>query len=994
MRVGQCDKILGRSPSGKKRGNAGDCTAGRRTVLFLMNEIRPTALLDERVLALHLRPYQEEALRLLQERHRAGNRRFHVVAPPGSGKTLIGIAFLQQLRLRTVVLSPNSAIQAQWVDKYGRSTTDIVDTMKTIWGNDVSHLISHDPESDAPVLSLTYQRIAARGRDGDTHANARALVELLRARGFGLLILDECHHLLAYWAEVLREVLETHPMLVLGLTATPPIDRMEREQAVYLDLVGPVDYQIPLPAVIKDGNLAPFQDLVFLVHPDDRERDFIRSRHEGFHHLLSQLEVPCGELPPLSLFVHETLETPRYRGRTFSSWKDFLKDHADLAVALGRFALAHGIPLPAGVSMLDEMEERPSLDDVAALLQIYLDRARMSADHPDMLDRIAVVTKSLAELGYDWRDGVFVRRRSDIDRVLALSASKLAVLRRILAQEILNLGDAVRVLVLTDFETAQAGGRRALDGVLDPDAGGAVAAIRSITSAPETDVLDPVMLTGSTVFCDDDLTERFLRELRAIAEREGWAILLETRFHGDGDATPEEVAGNSDRTQGLFEILGSGRDWNTRTYVLMITELFDRGVTRCLIGTRGLLGEGWDSAAANVLVDLTAVASYVSVNQMHGRSLRLDPDRPEKVANNWDIVAVLPEFERGFADWQRFVRKHEHFFGLSDDGELEKGIGHVHPLLTHLRPDELAAAIPAINEDMLRRSARRAEVFRAWRVGLDYRGVELPCLEYRPDTAAPARRQSGVRSTAMLQRRLEEFRRTSRRLSILSALLPAGTAAIAAITTTVASPGFLVPVTAATAAVTIAVMLGLRHWRLGKVTTDQVEWSPLEHMLAVAAAVRDTITSLHGSDGTGSTDNDMSIVDHSIRDDGSVRVWLDRASEENGRVFANAMNELFRPLQDQRYILRTYRLEKGIAVKDLIDVDDPYRGCVPDAIVPVPSDFADRRERAEHFLRNWQRHVGIADLLYARRGEGAELLGRHLRQRYLEGRRFVKVLWK
>lgn len=962
-----------------------------------MNGFTQTSLLDERVLALRLRSYQKEALRVLMDQHRAGARRFHVVAPPGSGKTVIGIAFLQQLGVRTLILSPNAAIQAQWMDKYGKSTSDIIDTLGAVWGNDVGHLVSHDPESGAPILSLTYQRIAVRDRDGGKHANARALADLLRTRGYGLLILDECHHLLAYWADVLLDLLDTHPMLVLGLTATPPIDRDAREQARYLDLVGPVDYQIPLPAVIKDGNLAPFQDLVCIVHPDQRERGFIRSRHEGFHQLLAQLDTPCGDLPALALFVQDLLDEPRYRGRHFPSWSLFLQKHSDLAVALGRFAVDRGLPFPPSVSMLDEMEERPTLDDITTLLQSYIDAARSVATDPAVEQRIGMITRALGELGYDWRDDAFIRRRSDIDRVLALSASKLAVLRRILGQEIRNLGDAVRALVLTDFETAQAGGRRALDGVLDPEAGGAVAAMRSITADPETDVLDPVMLTGSTVFCDDDLTARFVRELEAIAEREGWDITLETHFHGDGSFTPTEVAGRNDHTSGLFEIAGSGRDWSTRTYVLMITELFDRGVTRCLVGTRGLLGEGWDSAAANVLVDLTAVASYVSVNQMHGRSLRLDPVRPEKVANNWDVVAVLPEYERGFADWQRFVRKHEQFFGLSDDGELERGIGHVHPLLTHLQPDELAAAIPLINDDMLARSARRDEVFHAWRIGLDYRGVELPCLEYRPEPDSPLQRPSGVRSAALLRHRQEDFIRSSRRLSVLTALLATGAAAGAALAAGTTAPELLLAASGGAGAATAALLLLIRRLWLGRAVTVEETWTSEEHLLAIATVMRDTIVALRSDrsgDGEASDSSAIPSIGHSQRDDGSLRFWLESSTPEESRIFTAAMNELLRPLQDQRYILRTYRLEPGLPLREVFKTRDEMAGYVPDAIVPVPSDFSSKRERADVFHQFWQQHVGRADLLYARRGEGAELLRAHLRERFLEGRRFVKVLWK
>ena len=60
------------------------------------------------------------------------------------------------------------------------------------------------------------------------------------------------------------------------------------------------------------------------------------------------------------------------------------------------------------------------------------------------------------------------------------------------------------------------------------------------------------------------------------------------------------------------------------------------------MGTRGLLGEGWDASRINVLVDLTTVTTHMSINQLRERSFRLDKHWPEKVANNWDVVCVLP----------------------------------------------------------------------------------------------------------------------------------------------------------------------------------------------------------------------------------------------------------------------------------------------------------------------------------------------------------------
>jgi hypothetical protein len=391
----------------------------------------------------------------------------------------------------------------------------------------------------------------------------------------------------------------------------------------------------------------------------------------------------------------------------------------------------------------------------------------------------------------------------------------------------------------------------------------------------------------------------------------------------------------------------------------------------------------------NVLVDLTAVASYVSVNQMHGRSLRLDPERPEKVANNWDVVAVLPEFERGFADWERFVRKHEHFFGLSDDGELERGIGHVHPLLTHLRPDELAAAIPIINEDMLARSARRAEVFHAWRVGGAYRGVQLPCLEFRPEKQTPRRLAATARDAAQLTRKVEEFRLLAKRLAVSTVLVPLLTSVPFYLATQAMTTFPALSTTLLFSGVLGLSLSAFRSFRLARFVTTSETQSLNEHLRCMAATVRDTIMGLRGSER-----GDVPEIFLSDRDDGCLRIWLESADPEENQAFTSAMNELFRPVQDQRYILRTWRVAAGKRLRSLLKSNDENAWYEEGDVVPVPSVFGSKRERADMFHHFWEAHLGKADLLYARRGAGAELLRRHLRARYLGGRRFLKLLWK
>ena len=153
-----------------------------------------------------------------------------------------------------------------------------------------------------------------------------------------------------------------------------------------------------------------------------------------------------------------------------------------------------------------------------------------------------------------------------------------------------SLGQDIRAVIVTDFEKTSA--TALVEGVMDDEAGGAIAAFRSLVKCDSGDILDPILMTGSTVLVDDDLSDRFLEAARAwIAERE-LDIELRTRH--------EET---------YHVIVGRGKDWIPRYYSLMITEFFQQGLTKCLIGTRGLLGEGWDASKINVLVDLTTVTT-------------------------------------------------------------------------------------------------------------------------------------------------------------------------------------------------------------------------------------------------------------------------------------------------------------------------------------------------------------------------------------------------
>lgn len=207
------------------------------------------------------RVYQKHAIELMHQRYRDGDRTFHIVAPPGSGKTVLGLQLLLNQGDRALVLSPSCTIATQWINTARKllcNGTDPNENCDPIVGDSI--------EDYPPILSLTYQAFSVKGKNGVLHDNAAKIADYLINNNYRTIVLDECHHLVTYWAEVIQAFIDRHPkeVLIIGLTATPPIDRSSKEKGVYLDILEEVDYEIPIPAVVKEGSLAPFQDIPYI----------------------------------------------------------------------------------------------------------------------------------------------------------------------------------------------------------------------------------------------------------------------------------------------------------------------------------------------------------------------------------------------------------------------------------------------------------------------------------------------------------------------------------------------------------------------------------------------------------------------------------------------------------------------------------------------------------------------------------------------------------
>ena len=103
--------------------------------------------------------------------------------------------------------------------------------------------------------------------------------------------------------------------------------------------------------------------------------------------------------------------------------------------------------------------------------------------------------------------------------------------------------------------------------------------------------------------------------------------------------------------------------------VAAVTQLFEEGKIKILIGTKSLLGEGWDAPSLNTLVLASYVGSFVSSNQMRGRAIRVNPKVPNKVANIWHLVCLDPTVGDGGKDMELLRQRFLAFSGVSLKGE-------------------------------------------------------------------------------------------------------------------------------------------------------------------------------------------------------------------------------------------------------------------------------------------------------------------------------------
>ena len=768
------------------------------------------------------------------------------------------------------------------------------------------------------------------------HPNARALVDRLVAHGVETVVLDECHHLLDHWALVvaylaarIRQAGGT-PLLI-GLTATLPSTEDADEYDNYTSLLGDVDYEIPTAAVVKEGNLAPYRDAVWFTTPDEAELDFVR-RHDA----------------ELAALVAELFATDTGVAFVLAILQPGADPDAEPAVALAAayaddFALAEAAsrmlarvrPEHPLVALLpaESLDGPDTEQSIRLLARFALDRILPDPERAADWERVKGI---IADFGYTLSDRGIRRGRDPLDTVLASSTSKDRGAAEVLAGELLrgdldaSGGFALRAVVVTDF--AQHGNRRG-SGKLSS---GALRCFDTLVADPRLHALRPVLVTAKHLRIavrDADILLPALADLLDVPE-------LTTDYVDDAREVVE------------VDVRGAG----SAAVVEAVSDLVTEGTVSLIVGTRALLGEGWDCPAINTLVDLTSVATSASTQQLRGRTLRLDPAWPRKVAHNWTVTTVVPPEIRidEQPDLSRMHRKHGRVWGLSreDSTQIVRGIGialtrgHL-DLLTGIVRKSPEFSVEDLDHQIAVSLPTRAQSYADWRIGEPYTDRERVGMSLPTRTVRPFR--TGVAL---------EF--------VFAALI--GLLGLAGGTVLVALP-LLFSRGRAFAVVLLVVVLGVVVLsliplvrNLGLALRQRVD-APATYRKVVTALV----TTVHGMGrirayGQG----DLRVV---VLRDGPTAVHVEAGLAAgplgDQRLVADSLTELFGPVRSPRFLLQVNRgdplgsrhpvLNLAIWITGLFARRQRY--------LPVPTAIARRRAYAEAFAAAWRREVGPCRLI-------------------------------
>lgn len=618
------------------------------------------------------RAYQQAVLDQLDEF--LSDDHLHVVSAPGSGKTVLGLEIARSLGLPSVVFTPTNSIREQWLS---RLINDFLPDHST------PEWVSTDIRQPDFFTVSTYQALSAASK---SDSGLKDLITQLKKQGTKVILVDEAHHLRAHWWQCLNELKDAldNP-IIIALTATPPIDVSQTEWNRYSSFCGPVDIEVNVPELVRSGALCPHQDFIYLNQPTEEEFSVLDRFSTEVKKLMLDFELDgkfanCLATPSVPWIPKKQSRSYLRKNQSF-----FLALSIYLRNSAGRIPLELldsydllGGELPNGLTL--KMAEKL----LHGLLYDFTDRLT-----PEAKKRLKGYHNRLLQIGALEKKHVGLRGNNQMEKILKSSPAKLHSVSEIIESEFTAQGRKMRAVILADYIR-----KEALDAHThrdEPLAKLGVAPIFELLRRMRLRGISLAMLTGSIVIIPRAIESMICEHLEQFQ-------ISEINF------TPLP----QDESYAYLEVKGS----EETQVVLLLTSLFEDGILNCLVGTAALLGEGWDAPSLNTLILATYVGSFVMSNQMRGRSMRRDPDHPDKVANIWHLATIAPD-TKGDAleqeDLKKLNKRFDHFYGIgqSEQGAcISSGLGRI----------DLAGIsdFQSHNEEVLKQAEKRESIANLW----------------------------------------------------------------------------------------------------------------------------------------------------------------------------------------------------------------------------------------------------------------------------------------
>lgn len=640
------------------------------------------------------RKYQKRVLHEL-ELHLDDNH-LHIIAPPGSGKTILGLEVSLRLNKPTLIFALTIAIRNQWIQRFCELFLQT---------NEVPHWISRDIKKPGFLTVSTYQGLHAacsgtEEKDEEqseeesevnkdkksTQEKTSEVLEGLKAQNIGTIVVDEAHHLKNAWWESLSEIKKALNPTIVGLTATPPYDVTYNEWQRYIELNGPVDAEISVPELVVEEDLCPHQDYIYFSRPTDQESQLIKGHRNRIdilfndlkqdHILIDALEKhPIFQTPNNQLeWIYANLE---YYSATLiflsAVGKEISKEHLDV-IGNNKFTIP-----------------QLNYEWIEILLTFYLykdaDHFKFFQDHQEKL------INKLKRSGVMERRSINFRHNRKINKYISASSGKLDSINEIVDFEHGNLKQSLRMVILTDYIRKEYLVQEPKND-LELNKIGVLPIFEKLRRTNNRNMKIGV-LTGSLSI----IPSSALDSMKRVAEKYNLTDFNTTPLTFDSSYL---IVHTNERLK--------------HDIVNIITQVFKEGQIEVLIGTKSLLGEGWDAPAINSLILASFVGSYVLSNQMRGRAIRTERGNKDKTGNIWHLVCVDSTDPNGGEDIQLLKRRFKSFVGISfgNDISIENGIERL-KIPTKLNN---IIEVEEANKYMLKNAAMREQLKDNWQKAL------------------------------------------------------------------------------------------------------------------------------------------------------------------------------------------------------------------------------------------------------------------------------------